>query len=161
MSTWTNEAKWNLYKSEQGCPVCNQKQDDRPPGEHHIATLRVSRLIADRNTCMKGHCCLVSRPHAVELHDLSEDDATAFMLDIQQAACALQSITKPVKVNYEIYGNSIPHLHLHLWPRQIGDKFEGAPIDWRTKSPDIYQDGEIEAFVSDMQRALGQSCDPK
>ena len=31
-------------------------------------------------------------------------------------------------MNYEIHGNSIPHLHLHLYPRFPGDPFEGRPI---------------------------------
>ena len=31
-------------------------------------------------------------------------------------------------MNYEIHGNSIPHLHLHLYPRFSGDPFEGRPI---------------------------------
>jgi SAM-dependent methyltransferase len=37
----------------------------------------------------------------------------------------------PDKLNYEIHGNTIPHLHLHLFPRRPGDRFEGIPIDGR------------------------------
>jgi hypothetical protein len=33
------------------------------------------------------------------------------------------------KMNYEIHGNTIPHLHMHLFPRFDGDPFEGGPID--------------------------------
>jgi diadenosine tetraphosphate (Ap4A) HIT family hydrolase len=32
-------------------------------------------------------------------------------------------------MNYEIHGNSIRHLHMHLFPRHDGDPFEGQPID--------------------------------
>ncbi len=32
------------------------------------------------------------------------------------------------EMNYEIHGNSIPHLHLHLYPRFSGDPFEGRPV---------------------------------
>lgn len=34
-------------------------------------------------------------------------------------------------MNYEIHGNTIPHLHMHLFPRFDGDPFEGRPIDGR------------------------------
>jgi diadenosine tetraphosphate (Ap4A) HIT family hydrolase len=34
-------------------------------------------------------------------------------------------------MNYEIHGNTIPHLHMHLYPRYSGDPFEGEPIDPR------------------------------
>ena len=32
-----------------------------------------------------------------------------------------------VKMNYEVHGNTIPHLHMHFFPRYPGDPFEGAP----------------------------------
>jgi diadenosine tetraphosphate (Ap4A) HIT family hydrolase len=35
-------------------------------------------------------------------------------------------------MNYEIHGNTIPHLHLHLFPRFAGDPFQGRPIDGRS-----------------------------
>jgi diadenosine tetraphosphate (Ap4A) HIT family hydrolase len=59
-----------------------------------------------------------------------------------------------VKINYETHGNTIPHLHMHLWPRQIGDKFEDGPIDWRMKDPAVYAEGEFEEFISAMRNAL-------
>jgi diadenosine tetraphosphate (Ap4A) HIT family hydrolase len=46
------------------------------------------------------------------------------MKDIQRVAKVLQVITGAVKLNYEIHGNTIPHLHLHLLPRYREDPFE-------------------------------------
>lgn len=34
-----------------------------------------------------------------------------------EAAGALAELLKPVKMNYQIHANTIPHLHLHLYPR--------------------------------------------
>ena len=98
---------------------------------------------------------MVLKPHAVELHDLSEEDAIAFVHDVRLASRALQVVTKAIKINYEIHGNTIPHFHMHLWPRQIGDRFQNAPIDWRLKDPAIYDDHEFESFVEAMQNAIG------
>ena len=128
--------------------------EDRPATELSIADLSVSRFIADRNTCLKGHCCLVLKPHAIELYELSEVDAAAFMRDVKIASLALKKVTGAVKLNYEIHGNTIPHLHMHLWPRQIGDRFENGPIDWRMKTPKTYEDGEFEEFVDSMRAAM-------
>jgi len=44
-------------------------------------------------------------------------------------AKALSLGLHPKKLNYEIHGNTIPHLHMHLFPRFDGDPFEGRPID--------------------------------
>jgi hypothetical protein len=36
---------------------------------------------------------------------------------------------RPRKMNYDIHGHTIPHLHMHLFPRFDGDPFEGGPSD--------------------------------
>jgi len=48
-------------------------------------------------------------------------------------AKALSDLLSPVKMNYEIHGNTIPHLHVHLYPRFSDDPFVGGPIDPRRK----------------------------
>ena len=44
---------------------------------------------------------------------------------------ALHTLFTPPKINYEIHGNSIPHLHMHIYPRSADDPYAGHPIDWR------------------------------
>jgi diadenosine tetraphosphate (Ap4A) HIT family hydrolase len=44
-------------------------------------------------------------------------------------ARALNDELRPKKMNYEIHGNTVPHLHLHLYPRTPEDPFVGRPID--------------------------------
>jgi len=38
------------------------------------------------------------------------------MKDVQTSARALKHVTRAVKINYEIHGNTVPHLHMHLFP---------------------------------------------
>ncbi len=45
------------------------------------------------------------------------------------AAHALAELLKPTKMNYQISGNTIPHLHMHLYPRFADDPYVGVPID--------------------------------
>ena len=107
-----------------------------------------------RRADIKGHCCLVLKPHVIELYELSDEDSAAFMRDVKVASLALKKVTGAVKINYEIHGNTIPHMHMHLYPRQIGDRFENGPIDWRGKTPKTYEDGEFEAFIERMKTAI-------
>ena len=154
MSSWNDSAKWRRYLSREGCLVCNQTPETRPPTERSIADLSVSRLVADSNTCLKGYCCLVLKPHVIEIYDLSDEDSSAFMRDVKVASLALKTVTGTVKINYEIHGNTIPHMHMHLYPRQTGDPFENGPVDWRTRTPKVYRDGEFEAFSERMKTAV-------
>jgi len=105
---------------------------------------------------MRGYCCLVLKRHAVELYDLNADEASALMDDIQRVAQALQMITGAVKLNYEIHGNTIPHLHVHLFPRYKGDPFENRPIDPRLIQESPYKEGEFEGFLHLLQARLGE-----
>ena len=154
MSSWNDSAKWQTYLSREGCPVCNQTPETRPSTERSIADLSVSRLIADSHTCLKGYCCLVLTPHVVEIYDLSDEESAAFTRDMKIASLALKQVTGAVKINYDIHGNTIPHMHVHLYPRQIGDQFENGPMDWRTRTPKMYQTGEFDAFIEQMKKAV-------
>jgi diadenosine tetraphosphate (Ap4A) HIT family hydrolase len=71
------------------------------------------------------------RRHAIDLHDLTPDDAAAYMRDIQSLSRSLKEITGAIKLNYEVHGNTIPHLHMHFFPRYVGDPFEGARVNPR------------------------------
>lgn len=51
-------------------------------------------------------------------------------------ARALISTYKPLKMNYETLGNSLPHLHTHLVPRFSDDPHPGEPFSLSAKQPD-------------------------
>jgi diadenosine tetraphosphate (Ap4A) HIT family hydrolase len=106
---------------------------------------------------VRGYACLVSQTHAVELHDLPDAVAVAFMRDAQRVSRALAVVTGAVKLNYEVHGNSIPHLHMHFFPRYRGDQFEGQPINPRLVTQPMYAPGEFprmrDAFLAALDSA--------
>jgi hypothetical protein len=73
--------------------------------------------------CMKYACHLTAKYHGPELFDLAEDELAVLMRDVARAAKALRTVTMAVKINYEIHGNTVPHLHVHLYPRFRDDPF--------------------------------------
>lgn len=107
---------------------------------------------------VQGYVCLVSKIHAVELHDLSDAAATAFMRDARRVSAALASSTGAVKINYEIHGNSLPHLHMHFFPRYRGDRFEGQPINPMLVTQPVYVAGGfrriLDAFLHRLNNSL-------
>jgi diadenosine tetraphosphate (Ap4A) HIT family hydrolase len=109
---------------------------------------------------MRGYCCVVLKRHAVELHELPDEEAIAFMRDIQRVGRAIHEITKAVKLNYEIHGNTIPHLHVHLYPRHRGDPFEGRPIDPALIKASPYKSNEFENFVDELRSYVTANRSP-
>ena len=149
MSKWSNPEEWERLRNADSCPVCLH---GRP--EDAIAELETSFLIASEDGPMKGYCFLLFKRHAIELYELSDEEAASFMRDVQRTARAVHEITRAVKLNYEIHGNTIPHLHLHLFPRYIGDRFENQPINPRIVTQPVYAPGEFTDFAERLRSAI-------
>jgi diadenosine tetraphosphate (Ap4A) HIT family hydrolase len=117
-----------------------------------VAKLEASWVTMQEAAPVPGYVCLVSQTHVVDLHDLPTAIACAFMRDARRVSMAVARVTGAVKINYEIHGNSIPHLHMHYFPRYRGDQFEGQPINPRLVVQPVYAPGQFErmrdAFVA-------------
>jgi diadenosine tetraphosphate (Ap4A) HIT family hydrolase len=149
MSKWSDPDEWERLRNGAECPIC---LDGKPFGI--IAELEVSYVTSGEEAALKGSCAIFLKRHAVELYELSPEEAAAYMRDVQRAAKAVHEITGAVKLNYEIHGNTIPHLHLHMFPRYVGDPFEGRPINPRIVTPAVYAPGEFAAFAERLREAL-------
>ena len=68
-----------------------------------------------------GYCILVARRHASELNQLSESERIAYFNEMCWLAKAIEAAFHPRKLNYELLGNQVPHLHWHLFPRYDHD----------------------------------------
>jgi len=150
MSAWRDPVAWNELVEPAGCPICRR---GRP--RDVVAELDASWVTMSEAAPMRGHACVVLRRHAVELHDLSAAEGAAFMADVQRVSGAVAAATGAVKLNYEIHGNTLPHLHLHVFPRYAGDPFEGGPIDPRIVTSAVYAPGELAAMRQRVAAALG------
>jgi diadenosine tetraphosphate (Ap4A) HIT family hydrolase len=86
--------------------------------------------------------CVVSKRHVVEPFELPQPERIAFWQEAMLVARTVNELYRPTKMNYEIHGNTVPHLHLHLYPRFADDPFVGRPIDARlarfSRSPEQF-----------------------
>jgi diadenosine tetraphosphate (Ap4A) HIT family hydrolase len=96
-----------------------------------IVELDATWITAGAEAPLPGYACVVAKRHVVEPFELSADEQSAFWLEAMRAARVLSDLYAPTKMNYEIHGNTIPHLHMHLYPRFEGDPYARGPIDPR------------------------------
>jgi diadenosine tetraphosphate (Ap4A) HIT family hydrolase len=75
-----------------------------------------------------GYCLLISRRHATELHHLLEDERRGYLDEMCWLAAAIEDCFRPHKLNYELLGNQLPHLHWHLFPRYRDDPEALHPV---------------------------------
>ena|SRR6185437_11301934 len=152
MSLWNDPERWATLRSGIACPICLR-------GEplDIVANLESSWVTMQESAPVRGYVCLVSRTHVVELHDLSESEASAFMRDARRVSKALSAVSHAVKLNYEIHGNSLPHLHMHFFPRHRGDQFEDQPIDPKLVTSPVYAAGDFHKIRDAFLDALRAS----
>lgn len=75
-----------------------------------------------------GYCILVARTHATELSQLRDAERHAHFDEMCCLARAIEACFRPHKLNYELLGNQVPHLHWHLFPRYVNDPERGGPV---------------------------------
>lgn len=143
------------------------KIENCPPCTHEFMVLEGSKRIADfeysyvdvcriADGSLFGKCSIIPKTHVIHFEDMSNADMIGFMSDLQKLGKALKKITGAVKINYEMHSNTLPHLHVHVFPRYLDDEFASLPIDFRVKDPNPYEsDEEFEWFIDNMRNELG------
>jgi diadenosine tetraphosphate (Ap4A) HIT family hydrolase len=145
---WADAAEWALRLTAAGCVIC------RSGGPLHIiAELPTCWATADPDAAVRHYVCVVARDHVIEPYEMSSGQQARFWHDAMLVARAVASVAQPIKMNYEIHGNTLPHLHLHLFPRSIDDPFVGGPIDPRLHSIRRTRD-EISSLQDAIARAI-------
>jgi diadenosine tetraphosphate (Ap4A) HIT family hydrolase len=124
---WSDDPDaWRRLSSEGGCPICVRLASG--DATNVIAATTAVLVTAEPDATLPGYVCVTSRHHVVEPFELSARDQSDFFLDAMSVARAVSATLTPTKMNYEIHGNTIPHLHMHLYPRQADDPYVGYMI---------------------------------
>lgn len=113
--------------SDPGCAMCALATAE---GEQFVADLEVSRAYLNPDQFFPGWTWVVLRRHATELYHLTRQERSALIEDVTRVAEALARVLAPVKMNYELLGNQVAHIHWHLVPRLAGDPDPRWPV-WR------------------------------
>jgi diadenosine tetraphosphate (Ap4A) HIT family hydrolase len=56
---------------------------------------------------------------------LGPDETLAFWSAVAVATRAIEEVFRPCHFNYQILGNAMPHVHVHIVPRYLNDRAPG------------------------------------
>ena len=113
------------------CPFCRKLADPNGwPAADVVWHFPHSVAVLGPWQSYGGYCVLVSRDHATELSQLGPA-RSAFLDEMARLAEAIEACFRPRKLNYELLGNQVPHLHWHLFPRYPDDPDPLQPV-WST-----------------------------
>ena len=149
-AAWSDPAEWAARRTPRGCPICRA-------GRPHdvLVELETCWVTGGNEAPLPGYVCVVARDHRNEPFEMQPTEQARFWQEAMSVAAAVARVVQPVKVNYEIHGNTLPHLHLHVFPRQVDDPFVGGPIDPR-RTTCTRSDDELAA----LGRAIAEQAGP-
>ena len=103
------------------CPFCSL------PRERVIARNQFAIVLRDAYPISPGHTLVVPSRHVGSLFDVSADERAALMDLLAEAKRQLDVEFRPAGYNVGINdgpaaGQTVPHLHIHLIPRYVGDQ---------------------------------------
>ncbi|WP_425302821.1 HIT family protein [Nocardia wallacei] len=123
-------ADWDDLARGVGCGMCDSERGDSD--EYGITIYRSPNVDAalQRADIQRGYTVVIWRGrHVNEPYELSDSESGEYWRGVMVVAGALARHYRPLKMNYETLGNTLPHLHTHLLPRyRDNDPRPGLPF---------------------------------
>jgi diadenosine tetraphosphate (Ap4A) HIT family hydrolase len=141
-------------KRGEGCPLCAEGRPDETRYGIRFYAGEVTDAYLSRGGVQRGlsHVYLRGR-HVVEPTELDAHEAQRFWAELLHAGRAIEQVFAPVKMNYNVLGNSVPHLHVHLIPRYAEDPRPEWPFPFPEEDPPPFPDDEVRADAERLRAA--------
>ena len=137
--------------SDPSCKACNGSW---PNTDHFIADLGLSKAYLHDDQFFPGWTVVVFKRHARELFHLAPTERIQLMEEVSRLAKVLMEVFDASKINYELLGNQLPHIHWHVIPRLKSDP---APLDpvWRVQhEPKLLSAELVQASLARIRKRL-------
>lgn len=111
------------------CLICDRiTQIQKGENPYFVQELETGYVVIEDYQFFKGYTFFLCKRHVFELHELDDEFKKKFLYEMSMVAEAVFDAFKPQKLNYELLGNSEPHLHWHIIPRYQTDPMPNKPI---------------------------------
>jgi diadenosine tetraphosphate (Ap4A) HIT family hydrolase len=126
--TWPDD--WQARKQGVGCWFCENRSYFGQP--FYVGNLGDAHL--DQHPIARGHTIVIFRDrHVADFTRLTKAEAARYWSDVHAVARIIERVFAPCHMNYQLLGNQVPHLHVHLVPRYLDDPAPGKPLPWEPK----------------------------
>src|SRR5215831_17508133 len=149
---------------DEGCPFCailaalGDAETCPHPTEREtvrkVADLPASVALLGFDQTYRGYTLVVARRHATEPFHLPESESVQYYRDMLRVAQAIGAAFEPRKLNYELLGNAVPHLHWHILPRYADDPDPLRPVWEHAHAPKLATADDAAATIAAIRRHL-------
>lgn len=136
------------------CMYCDKDNEKRKEILIEVGKLPHSTLFILKNQNHLGRVVVAFDGHCKEVFDIPESERAGFFNDIARVAKAMQEIFNPDKINYGMFGDTVPHIHMHIVPK-YKDQLQWGHFFWDKGNPEVtLSDAEYAKMVADYKKAL-------
>jgi diadenosine tetraphosphate (Ap4A) HIT family hydrolase len=147
-------------KRGEGCPLCAEGRPEETDHGIRFYAGELTDAYLHRGGIQRGLSHVYWRgSHVVEPTDLSPRDAARFWAELLHVGRAIERVFEPVKMNYNLLGNSVPHLHVHVIPRYADDPRPEWPFPFPDVDPPPLPDAEVRADAERLRAAAQAPLD--
>ncbi len=107
------------------CKICEKIW---PPDDHCIGDLGLTKAYLFEDQFFAGWTVLVLRRHCTELYQMTRQERTTLIEEVSRVGEAMTKIFDVKKINTELLGNQVPHIHWHVIPRLSADPDPLKPV---------------------------------
>ncbi len=75
-----------------------------------------------------GRCVVTLDEHYTEMFQIPEEKLNRFMKIVSKVSSIISELFKADKINYAVYGDLVPHFHVHLVPKKKDELQWGKPF---------------------------------
>ncbi|HEU4684550.1 MAG TPA: HIT family protein [Nitrospira sp.] len=118
-------AEGNAAVTDPSCKACSGAW---PQPDHLIVELGLTRAYLHDDQFFPGWTVLVLKRHATELFQLTAAERASLIEEVTLIAKVLAQVFEAHKMNYELLGNQLPHIHWHVIPRSRHDPAPLSPV---------------------------------
>lgn len=111
--------------TDQSCKICDGAW---PLVDHFLGEYRLTKAYLFEDQFFVGWTVLVLKEHVSELFRLSQAARSFLMEEVSNVAQTVAQVFDAKKINYELLGNQVPHIHWHLIPRLKTDPDPLKPV---------------------------------
>jgi len=111
--------------TDQSCKICVGAW---PLEDHFLGDCGLTKAYVFEDQFFVGWTVLVLKEHVSELFELSRETRGMLMEEVNYVAETLVQVFDAKKMNYELLGNQVPHIHWHLIPRLQADPDPLKPV---------------------------------
>jgi diadenosine tetraphosphate (Ap4A) HIT family hydrolase len=137
--------------SAADCRACG---GDWPPAEAFIADCGPAKAYLHADQFFPGWTLLVLSRHATELWKLERAERHALIDAVADLARVLADAYDARKMNYELLGNELPHIHWHLVPRRADDPAPRRPVWTHAHEPRVLSVADQRARIDAIRARL-------